>query len=333
MSAINSVIAVIQVIRACFIFSQCRISIARWFDFRRSCQLFSFAIWSLVGALGYLIRLQGPAILLNLFFNATVNAAYGLANTVSTQTANLSSSMVNALSPEITASEGRGDRARMLEYSLRACKFSTLLIMLFAVPLVMEMDYVLKIWLRDPPEYTTVFCQLMLIVCLMDYISIGHVIAVNAGGKIAAYQAVLGILNMLTIPLAWFFLKRGYAPTSVGAAIVIMCTISSIVRVLWAQHQFNMSVWRWVKEVVLACTAVATGAVLASGCFYWFLPSSFVRLMLVTATSITVIGILGWFIVLNSRERMFLTESTSKVIRKITGTKTVSYREQAAAPD
>lgn len=326
-AVITIVIQIIQIIRARFVFRECRYNVAGWFDYHRCYQLFSFAVWSLIGAFGYLIRIQGPAILLNLFFDTKVNAAYGIANTVSNQTTTLSSAMVGTLSPEITASEGRGDRARMLEYSLRACKFGTLLIMLFAVPLMVEMEYVLKLWLREPPAYTTLFCQLMLIVFLMDYISIGHVIAVNAGGKIAAYQATLGILNMLTIPLAWLFLEMGFAPTSVGVALVITCTISSLGRVLWARYLFGMSVWRWVTDIVFSCGMAAAGAVLIAVSLRWLMPPSFVRLLLSTLASVAVTGSLGWFIVLNPGERLFLVQNTGREVRKLFGGREETYKE------
>jgi O-antigen/teichoic acid export membrane protein len=316
---IGSVFQLIQVIRARCIFGECRCSIAYWFNSQRIHEIFSFAAWSLLGSFGYMIRMQGPAILLNLFFGTKVNAAYGIANTVSAQTTTLSTAMFGALSPEITASEGRGDRVRMLDYALRACKFGTLLMMLFAIPLIFEMDYILKLWLREPPEYAAVFCKLIMVMFLLDFVTIGHMLAVNAGGKIAAYQVTLGVINMLTIPLAWVFLKLGFAPTSVGVAIIIMCTLGSLGRVLWARYLLQMSAWRWVTEVVVSCAMVAAGAAIAAVAPRWFMPPSFIRLCLSTTASMMVTGVLGWFIVLNSRERLFVSQNMGRMIKKNVG--------------
>lgn len=319
MTTIGVVFQVVQVIRARCIFSECRCEVARWFNRQRIHEIFSFAAWSIFGSLGSIIRLQGPAILLNLFFGTKVNAAYGIANQVSAQTATLSAAMFGALSPEITASEGRGDRTRMLDFALRACKFGTLLMMFFAIPLTVEMEYVLKLWLREPPEYAAFFCKVMLVALLLDFVTIGHMLAVHASGKIAAYMVTLGVINMLTIPLAWVFLKLGFAPTSVGTVLIITYTSCSLGRMLWARHLLGMSARRWVTEVVVSCAMAAAGATIIAITPHWFMPPSFVRLCISAAASVAVTGTLGWFIVLNPGERLFVNQNAHRVVKKFIG--------------
>jgi O-antigen/teichoic acid export membrane protein len=314
-AAIGVAIQVVQVIRARYTFRECRCRIGYWFDRQRFSQIFSFAAWSLIGSLAGMVRLEGPAILLNLSFGAKVNAAYGVATAVSTQTATLSTAMTGALSPEITATEGRGDREGMLDLALRACKFATLLVMLFAIPLIVEMDYVLRLWLQVPPKYTTLFCQFMLVVLIVDSISIGHMMAVNASGRIAAYHATLGVINLLTIPLAWGFLRLGYGPTSVGVALVVIYFFCSLGRVLWTRRLLHMSAWRWTTDVVVSCATVGVGAVLVALVPHWLMPPSFLRLLIVTAASLLVIGVLGWFIVLDCDERLFVVETAGKALQ------------------
>jgi len=89
---------------------------------------------------------------------------------------------------------------------------------------MVEMSYVLKLWLRTPP-YTALFCQWILGGFLIDRLTTGYMIAVNACGKVAGYQATVGVSNLLTLPLAWLFLWLGYAPTSVGVAFVITTVV------------------------------------------------------------------------------------------------------------
>lgn len=191
------------------------------------------------------------------------------------------------------------------------------MMMLFAIPLMFEMEYVLKLWLRKPPEYAADFCKLMLVMLLVDFVTIGHMLAVNAGGKIAAYQVTLGIINVLIIPLGWIFLKLGFAPTSVGMAIVIVCALGSLGRVLWARHLLQMSARRWVTEVVVSCGMVAAGAAIVAVTPSWFMTPSFVRFSISTAASVAVTGLLGWFIVLNSSEKLFVIQYAGMAVKKI----------------
>ncbi len=300
-------------VQAIIVFRECRIRRAQWFDLERFKQIFSFAGWSFIGVFGTILRNQGSPLLLNIFFGPKVNAAFGIANTITAQAMTLSSAMTGAFSPEITVSEGRGERNKMLEIALRMCKFSTLLVMLLAIPLIVEVDYVLKLWLHDVPPYAGTLCQLMLIMFLIDQLTVGYMSAVNAQGKIAAYQATLGTILVLTLPLAWLFLKVGYPPTGVGFAFIINIFLVSLGRVFWGRHLLGMRVQKWLTQVVIPCTAVGVISTLAALTPLWWLSSSFTRFFLVTVASAIATILAGWFIALNASERSFFAKNTANM--------------------
>ncbi|NTV05795.1 MAG: MATE family efflux transporter [Chlorobiaceae bacterium] len=297
--------------QAMIVFRECRIRRAQWFDVERFKKILSFAVWNFIGSFGAILRNQGSSILLNIFFGPKVNAAFGIANTVSSQAMTLSGAMTGAISPEITASEGRGDRKHMLDIALRMCKFSTLLVMLFAIPLVAEIDYVLKLWLHDVPQYAGTLCQLMLIMFLIDQLTVGYMSAVNAQGKIAAYQATLGSILVLTLPLAWLFLKAGFPPTGVGFAFVINIFFVSLGRVYWGRHLLGMPVQKWLNQVVLPCAIAGVISTVAAVVPLWWFSSSFTRFILVIAASVIATILAGWFIALNASERLFLARNAT----------------------
>jgi O-antigen/teichoic acid export membrane protein len=319
MVAIIVFIQIMMVFRGFYVFRECRIVMKDWFDRRRFMKILSFAFWNLIGGFGVTCRNQGSAILLNLFFGAKVNAAFGIANQVSTQANQLSSAMLGAFSPEITVSEARGDRTRMLDLSHRASKIGTILILLFAVPLIAEMDYVLKIWLREPPLYTSLFCRLILCTFLIERLSNGYMMAVNAHGKVAGYQATVGASLVLTLPLAWLFLYLGYAPTSAGYAFIITMLLCTIGRMFWVHCLFGVSVSRWIGSVVLPCLIVSAAATLAALAPRWLMAPSFSRLVYVTALSIIAASLTTWFLAFDSREREFVRQNRRQFFNKISG--------------
>jgi O-antigen/teichoic acid export membrane protein len=309
MVAISVCFQTSQSLRALFIFSECRLRYSQWFNAERFKKIISFALWSLFGNSAGLLRNQGVIILLNLYFGPKVNSAYGISSVVSAQTGMLSNSMLGSFSPEIVASEGKGDRTRMIDLSIGACKLGTLLVMFFAIPLMVEMDYVLKLWLQDPPPYTATFCQLMLIMFMIDQLTVGYMVAVSAHGRIAAYQATLGTLAYMNLPLAWLFLKFGYTPTSVVVAFIITSVILSLGRVFWGRRLLGMSVNRWLTDVVLPCTVVATISTFAALASVWWLQPSFSRLVLEVVVSVTVTALASWFFALDYRERTFILQN------------------------
>ena len=113
--------------------------------------MFSFASWNLYGSICGLARNQGIAVVLNYYFGTVVNAAYGIANQVNGQLSYFSASILLAFNPQIMKSEGAGDRERMLKLSALASKFSFYLLSFFSIPLIVEMNYVLHIWLGEVP--------------------------------------------------------------------------------------------------------------------------------------------------------------------------------------
>lgn len=305
-----------QISRAISVFDECRIVYCQWFDLCRFKSIFSFAGWNLLGWSGALFRDQGSAILLNLFFGPSVNAAFGIATQVSAQTNQLSTAMVGAFSPEITACEGSGDRTRMLFLSQRASKFGTILVILLAIPLISEMDYVLKVWLHEPPPFTALFCRLILVTFLIDRLSIGYMLAVQACGKIAAYQATVGTSLIMTLPMAWIFLKMGLPPTSIGIAFIITMTITSLGRVQWGRYLFCMSIHSWFDKVVWPSVIVFLVATVVSVIPHWLLPSSFLRLIIVFVASITCSLCSAWFFVLELKDRQFIRQNTQRMLNK-----------------
>lgn len=317
MVAIPVFIQSVLVCRALFAFPECRIKVQLWFNAVRIREIFGFASWSLIGMSGGLLRNQGSAILLNLYFGPSVNAAYGIANQVTAQAGNLSSAMFGAFSPEITSSEGRGDRGRMLDLSQRASKFGTLLMLFFSVPLIVEMENILKLWLVEPPMYTAMLCQLMVGTFLLDRLSVGYMSAVSAYGKVAGYQATIGSILFMTLPLAWLFLSFGAPPTSVGLAFVLIQVLCSLGRVLWVRHLFGVSVRGWLMAIVWPCSIVAIVTVLSAMVPVWLMPATLYRLLFVCMASAIATALTSWFFALDKRERAFFLDNVKKIFGSI----------------
>ncbi|HXP89843.1 MAG TPA: hypothetical protein VN931_02825 [Fibrobacteria bacterium] len=298
----------IQVGRALWLFPECALRKIRRSDIPYLRKLGSFASWNLFGGSGILVRDQGSAILLNMFFGPAVNAAYGIANQVSGQTNQLSSAMVGAVTPEITATEGRGDRDRMLQLANRVSKFGTLTSLLFALPLLVEMEAVLRIWLVHPPAHAAMFCRFILATFLIDRLTTGTMLAVNAKGKIAGYQAVIGTLQFLNLPLGWVFLRMGYPPTVVGGCFMATMLASTLTRTIWMRILFRVPLRNWVSSVVAPVSMVVVSGLVGSLAVLGFGPS---RLGTVVGCAGCVAGVAvgTWLFGLTPPERQFLSKS------------------------
>jgi len=169
----------------------------------------SFAGWNLFGTLSHLGRVQGLAVILNVFFGPAMNAAYGVANQVTGQVNMFSSMMMRAINPQIMKSEGGRDRDRMLDLSVRASKFGLLLLGAVAVPLMFEMPSLLRLWLGHAPVETAMFCNLLLVGLMINQSTTGLQSAVQATGDIKRYEIEVGGILLLNLPIAYVMLRLG----------------------------------------------------------------------------------------------------------------------------
>lgn len=308
---------VIIAIRACIIFPECRFKRAYLWDGVRFKQLFYYSGWQCFGNLGAMLRSQGIAILINRSFGPKVNAAMAIGNSVSAQTSTLSAAMQGAFSPAIMNAYGAGDFVRMRALAYRACKFGSLLLLLFLLPLSLELSYILKLWLKEPPQYTAGLCWCVLAMVLIDKTAIGHMIAVNARGKIAVYQAFLGSALIATLPLAWLFVKLGWGVYSVGVAMVLTMAVCAWGRVWFARTLVGMSARYWLFRIFIPILFVIG---LAGGIGYLpqlFFGASFLRLCLSSALVELLFLAFSWMFVLDRDERRFMIEKIQTIWKRI----------------
>jgi hypothetical protein len=191
------------------------------------------------------------------------------------------------------------------------------LVLLFAIPLIVETDYILKLWLIEPPLQTALFCRLILATFLLDRLSTGYMLAVNAYGRIAAYQATVGTCLVLTLPLAWVFLKLGAPATSVGIAFVVTMSAVSAGRVFWARRLFGVPVRDWMRQVALPSSTVALAAFSAGMSPRWLMPPSLGRLTLATVAAVVTTVFAAWFLALGGTERSFIKQKAGRLLEKM----------------
>ena len=235
-------------------------------EYQQIKELSSFAGWNLFGSLCVLGRTQGLAVLLNLFFGTVINAAYGIANQVNSQINFFSSTMLRALNPQIMKSEGVGDRNRMLKLSMIASKFGFFLFAIFAVPFIFEMSAILTLWLKNVPEYTVIFCQLVLTGALINQLTIGLQSAIQATGKIKVYQIVVGSFLLLNLPVSYLLLKLQYPAYSVFISYCFIEAIACSFRLFFLKKQAGLSITEYNKRVLLK---ILIPLVLIVGCCFF----------------------------------------------------------------
>ena len=299
---------VVIAFRAYVLFPECRFRLPYVKDLPRFRELFSYTAWQVFGSLGSLLRAQGMQVLVNKYHGPAVNSSMTIANTVNTHTQSLATSMIGAFQPAIATAYGAGDIPRLKSLSDRACKFGMLGMLVFMLPLSVELSEVMRIWLENPPSFTTELCWCMMAVAFINMMAIGHDLAVNASGRIALYQIVIGGTMILTLPLAWLFSYLGLGPVWIGYANIIMMSIT-LVRVVFARSILGISITNWAFRIVVPVLCVSGLSASLGYCTRLFLSDSFLRVLLTSAIIDVTLVSLAWFFVFDATERMICVKT------------------------
>lgn len=212
-------------------------------------EMFSFTGWNIYSVGCIVGRSQGVSLLLNRFMGVTLNAAYGIAQQVTGQITFLSSSLLNAIQPQIVKAEGEGNRDKMFRLSEMASKFSFFLVGFVTIPSLFYMDRILSLWLGNIPDYAVMCCCYVLFAAWMDQLTIGLGIANKALGKIQTYSIVVNTIKILTVPFAYLCLQNGLSVDSVFACFVVFEIVCALARVILLKYQGGLSISRFCKNV------------------------------------------------------------------------------------
>lgn len=280
-------------------------------------EMFAFAGWNTFGAACAVVRSQGLAIVLNIFLGTVVNAAYGIAMQINWQLRNFALNMLKAIRPQIIKSEGDGNREQMLQLSMIACKYGFFLIAFVAVPLIIEMKFVLTMWLHDVPDYTIVFCILIVIQTLLNNLTIGLQTALQATGNIRTYQFIVGTTILLNLPVAWLLLHFGMSPNSVLISAIIIELIASFQRIYFADTRANLPWFVFTKKVIISSLIPFILTLLVSLIPSYIMNESFLRLLITVIVSSVVMLITIYNISLTQFERSSFQKIGLKLFDKL----------------
>lgn len=216
--------------------------------------MMSYSGWSLFGSLAYMLKGQGINIVLNTFFGPVVNAAFGIANQVNSKVNGFISNFSVALNPQIIKSYAAKDYNRTNDLLEKGAKFSFLLFLVISVPLIVNCDMILHIWLKEVPSHGVIFTQLFLLNALLETPTYSIGATIQATGNIKWYQIIVGIIIILNFPATWLFLKLGYPAYSSLVIANVITILSLIVRTILLKKEIKtFKMLPYIRDVYLRC--------------------------------------------------------------------------------
>ena len=266
-------------------------------------EMLSFAGWSIVGNAAYVAYTQGINVLLNIFFGPTVNAARAISVQVQHAVNMFSQNFQTAINPQITKSYAASDYVEMYTLIYRSSKFTFFLLLFLSLPVMIETEYMLNLWLTVVPDDTVIFTRLILCTTIIDSMANPLMVAVTATGHIRRYHIIVGGCLLSIIPLSYGVLKLGCSPASVLVVHFLLSVVAFAIRLCIVTRMINMPLYIYIKEVILKSLKVVVLSVPVPLVISFYLHTSFIVTGVVCVVSVSVIS---YVFGLDENERTFV---------------------------
>lgn len=208
--SVSIIVSIIYRIYCVRNFSECKFEKIKDMSILRP--ILSFSGWDLFGNFSVMARTQGVNMILNIFFGPIINSAVGFSSIVGGTILNFSNNFNTAIRPPIIKAYALGEIKKMQELMINASKMSFFLLMVLSTPFLFESEYIIKLWLKNPPPYTYIFCKYELVLNIISSLFLPLVIAIHATGRIKFMSIVNGSIWFLTLPITYILLKLGFNP-------------------------------------------------------------------------------------------------------------------------
>lgn len=289
----------------------------RVFDKQLAKEMSKFMGWNIWGNLAGTLFTTGLNLLLNLFFGPVVNAARAIAVQVESAIAQFSSNFLMAVNPQITKLYAQDNLAEMHKLLFRASKFSFFLLLILSLPVILETETILTVWLKIVPDYTVIFLRLLIGIVIIDSVARPLMTAAAATGDVKLYQSLIGGILLTIVPIAYVVLKLGGSPASVYIVHLVICIIAFLARLWVVKPMIRLSLRQYFGSVVLRCLFVLAVSLPLSLLVKQLLPVGLLPTIVVCLVSILIAAVSSYLLGLNINERAFVREKVQTAYNRI----------------
>lgn len=191
--------------------------------------VFNFFGWNFFENLSILAHQSGINFLQNMFFGVGINAAMGVATQVRNNLRTFQTNFMLAAQPYIFKKYSSDSIENFETVVISTMKISYVLLAVFFVPMCFEVDYILKLWLKNPPVCSSEFCIWFLIFSFTCSITYPLQIAVQATGKNKDLSLYGGLCYASAVPIAYTVLLYG---GTYNTAVIISTLIGFLYNLL-----------------------------------------------------------------------------------------------------
>lgn len=279
-------------------------------------KILSFSSWTMLGQGSMVFCNQSLNVLINIFHSVVANAALGIAQQVNAAITGLTSNFFTAFQPQITKSYSSGETHYFTNLVYCSSKISFFMMIILAVPIMINVEPILKIWLGIVPQNTAIFCCVFVLSSIINSIGNPFWTAVFANGNIKQLQIISSMLYLSCVVVAYFFLNNGS-----NAIIALLCKLVTdifltLLRIIQANKLMPSFSYKIVFSKVILPILISSLLIFVSSYFCTSMNNStFIRITSTIINELFILCILYIF-GLSKSEKIILKQYTHNLINK-----------------
>ena len=221
------------------------------YDKQKIKEILNFGGWTIFSAIAAIARNSGSDLIINSFFGTGVNGIFAIGKTINSYITALSGKFDSASGPQIIQSYSGGDFNRCYYLVNNIGRFCLLLYLLLCFPLLIELDFILHLWLIDVPDGVLLLTQLNLILGGVALTSGGIVQLINASGKLKWFKLTYCILMFSCIPIGIYMFRLGMPYYSMMILFVVADLLYRIIQLVLLKMVLNFRVLDYIRQAYI----------------------------------------------------------------------------------
>lgn len=248
----TNLLATLLVFFAYYIFCRRNFSESKYIPYwntQEAKDIASFSGWHLLGTISVVVRGQGINLLINAFFNPAVNGARAIAVQIDQAINQLSQNFFVAVKPQIYKNYATKQHEAFITLIFNSTIICTGLVSLISIPMIINADFILGLWLKSVPKYTIIFTQLVLFNSIVDSTSNPSICAALATKKIKIFYLITGSLLILNLPISYMLLKNGFGPEYTMVVSIVISFIAILARAIVLYRLVELPILKYVSMI------------------------------------------------------------------------------------
>lgn len=275
-----------------------------------------FSGWNIFGTLGSLLSAQGINIILNIFFGPVAVAARAISMQVSGGLSQFVNGFQQAVTPQITKLYASNQIEEMNKLLYQNSKYAFLLLWFLALPVLMQTEYILNIWLVEVPENAVLFCQIIIVHASIMSLNRPYVMAIHATGNMKQTNVTAGVILILVLPVSYILLDNGFSIITPLVIFMIATVLCFIIELYYLKKWINVSVISLFKNTLFPVSIISIISIIPVYLIINLYENSFIKFLFVTFFSMFIVFALSYLIALDKEEKAKLKTMIKNKIKR-----------------